>query len=90
MISSLYTSLTGLTQNQKAMDVVGDNLANVNTTGYKAGRMVFRTCLAKHWQVQGHLQMEEEALTPSKLGWVQMWERLIRFLRKAPLVTQVL
>jgi len=42
MIRSLYTSLTGLTQNQKAMDVVGDNLANVNTTGYKAGRMVFQ------------------------------------------------
>jgi len=46
--------------------------------------------LAKHWQVLGPLQMEEEALTPSRLGWVQMWERLIRFLRKAPLVTQVL
>jgi flagellar hook protein FlgE len=42
MIRSLYTSLTGLTQNQKAMDIVGDNLANVNTTGYKAGRMVFQ------------------------------------------------
>jgi flagellar hook protein FlgE len=42
MIRSLYTSLTGLTQNQKAMDVVGDNLANVNTTGYKAGRMIFQ------------------------------------------------
>ena len=42
MIRSLYTSLTGLNQNQKAMDVVGDNLANVNTTGYKAGRMVFQ------------------------------------------------
>ncbi|MDY6821968.1 MAG: flagellar basal body protein, partial [Deferribacterota bacterium] len=42
MIRSLYTSLTGLNQNQNAMDVVGDNLSNVNTTGYKADRIVFQ------------------------------------------------
>jgi len=29
------------------MDVVGDNIANVNTTGYKASRVVFEDTLTQ-------------------------------------------
>lgn len=35
MNNSLYIAATSLMQNQKKMDVVSNNLANINTTGYK-------------------------------------------------------
>ncbi|GAB1535707.1 hypothetical protein ADMFC3_13380 [Geovibrio sp. ADMFC3] len=42
MMRSLYSAISGLNTNQKAMDVIGNNISNVNTTGFKAGRAVFQ------------------------------------------------
>lgn len=42
MMRSLYSAISGLNTNQKAMDVIGNNIANVNTTGFKSGRAVFQ------------------------------------------------
>src|SRR5699024_5484405 len=41
MIRSLWISKTGLESQQTNMDVISNNLANVNTTGFKRGRAVF-------------------------------------------------
>src|SRR5699024_6643444 len=41
MIRSLWISTTGLESQQTNMDVISNNLANVNTTGFKRGRAVF-------------------------------------------------
>lgn len=41
MIRSLWISKTGLEAQQTNMDVISNNLANVNTTGFKRGRAVF-------------------------------------------------
>src|SRR5437868_3298066 len=41
MASSLFTGVTGLRVNQQMLDVVGNNLANSNTTGYKSQRVRF-------------------------------------------------
>lgn len=41
MLRSLFTGISGLTNHQTRMDVVGNNIANVNTSGYKAGRVTF-------------------------------------------------
>jgi flagellar hook protein FlgE len=41
MIRSLFTSSSGLQAHQRFLDVVGNNLANVNTTGFKAQRVRF-------------------------------------------------
>ncbi len=41
MIGSLYAGISGLKVNTKAMSVIGDNIANVNTTGFKASRVSF-------------------------------------------------
>lgn len=45
MNSLLSISKTGLTQLQKALDTTASNIANVNTTGYKAKDMSFRELL---------------------------------------------
>lgn len=36
MINAFYTGATGLNAFQESMDVIGNNIANVNTNGYKA------------------------------------------------------
>lgn len=41
MVKSLYTGVTGLKTHQQKMDVIGNNIANVNTTGYKTNVVTF-------------------------------------------------
>lgn len=42
MVRSLYSGVAGLGTHQKKMDVVGNNISNVSTYGYKRGRASFR------------------------------------------------
>ena len=41
LISTLFTGVTGLSANSKAMSVIGDNISNVNTVGFKESKAVF-------------------------------------------------
>ena len=41
MIRSLYTAATGMMAQQTQIDVVSNNIANVNTIGYKKQRAEF-------------------------------------------------
>jgi flagellar hook protein FlgE len=41
MIGSLYSGISGLKANTSAMAVIGDNIANVDTTGFKCSRVSF-------------------------------------------------
>ena len=41
MIGSLYSGISGLKANTSAMAVIGDNIANVDTTGFKGSRVSF-------------------------------------------------
>ncbi len=41
MLRSLYAAVSGLRNHQTRMDVIGNNIANVNTTGFKASRVIF-------------------------------------------------
>lgn len=42
MIKSMFSGVSGLRAHQSKMDVIGNNIANVNTFGYKAGRATFK------------------------------------------------
>ena len=42
LTSSLFAGLTGMKSNEFRMDVIGDNIANVNTYGYKSSRAGFQ------------------------------------------------
>jgi flagellar hook protein FlgE len=44
---TLYTGVSGLTAHGRAIGVVGDNIANVNTTGYKSERAIFQDLLGR-------------------------------------------
>ena len=41
LISSLFTGVSGLRGNAEAMGVIGDNISNVNTVGFKGSKAVF-------------------------------------------------
>ena len=41
MMRSLYAGVAGLKTHQTRMDVIGNNIANVNTTAYKSQSMTF-------------------------------------------------
>ena len=44
--SALYSGVSGLNTNAQAMSVVGNNLANTNTVGFKGSRTVFSDLLS--------------------------------------------
>lgn len=44
--SALYSGISGLAANGEAMSVIGNNIANVNTTGFKQSRMLFSDVLS--------------------------------------------
>jgi|Deesub1362A_J573_1020465.scaffolds.fasta_scaffold00118_28 flagellar hook protein FlgE len=46
-LSSLYTGVSGLDAYSQAMSVIGNNIANVNTVGYKASRISFEDILSQ-------------------------------------------
>lgn len=48
MLSSLYSGISGLLSNSTTLNVVGNNIANVNTTAYKSQRATFEDCLYQY------------------------------------------
>lgn len=47
IMRSIQTGLSGLQANGRAMGIVGDNIANANTTGFKGGRAQFADLMAQ-------------------------------------------
>lgn len=45
MMRSMYSGVTGLKNHQIRMDAIGNNIANVNTVGYKSSRVTFQDTL---------------------------------------------
>ncbi len=42
MLRSMFSGVSGLRAHQNKMDVIGNNIANVNTVGFKSGRVTFK------------------------------------------------
>jgi flagellar hook protein FlgE len=47
MIRSMFSAISGLRGHQVMMDVIGNNIANVNTVGFKSGRVNFQDILSQ-------------------------------------------
>ncbi len=47
LTSALFTGLSGLNASQFTLDVIGDNIANINTTGFKSSRTLFQNQFAR-------------------------------------------
>src|SRR5262245_41191965 len=47
MLRSMNSAIAGLKNHQAFMDVIGNNIANVNTTAFKGSRVDFQTMLSQ-------------------------------------------
>lgn len=64
MIRSLYTSATGMKAQETNIDVIANNLANVNTTGFKKSRADFQD-LMYQYLVEPGAQTSQSTQSPS-------------------------
>ena len=58
MMRSLYSGVSGLQNHQTRMDVIGNNISNVNTTGFKRGRVNFQDMISQ--QLSGAAKPTDE------------------------------
>lgn len=47
MLRSMYSGISGLKNFQTKLDVIGNNIANVNTYGFKKGRVTFKDAISQ-------------------------------------------
>ncbi len=62
MIGALWTGISGLASQQKALDNESNNIANVNTIGYKASRISFADQMYQDRIGKGSLILDSEKL----------------------------
>ena len=68
MMRSLYSAVSGLQNHQTRMDVIGNNVANVNTTGFKKGRVTFQDILSQSVSGAAKPTDERGGLNPKQVG----------------------
>lgn len=68
MIRSLFTGVTGLKQHQTKMDVLSNNIANVNTTAFKRGRVMFQDLFSQTLRHGQQAFGEYGGLNPMQVG----------------------
>jgi flagellar hook protein FlgE len=68
MMRSLYSGVSGLKNHQTRMDVIGNNIANVNTYGFKTSRVTFQDMLSQ--TIAGAARPEEDkgGVNPKQVG----------------------
>lgn len=50
-MSAMFTGLSGLASNSQRLDVIGNNIANVNTTGFKSSRIHFESMFSRNFSL---------------------------------------
>ncbi|MDJ0325275.1 flagellar hook protein FlgE [Cryobacterium sp. PH31-AA6] len=68
MLRSLYSGISGLRSHQTMLDVTGNNIANVNTTAFKASATQFQDTLSQLSQGAGGPQAEVGGTNPAQVG----------------------
>ncbi|RAX16985.1 flagellar hook-basal body complex protein [Pseudarthrobacter sp. AG30] len=68
MLRSLYSGISGLRAHQTMLDVTGNNIANVNTTGFKASATQFQDTLSQMTQPAAAGQDGGAGTNPAQIG----------------------
>ncbi len=68
MIRSMYSAVSGLRGHQTMMDVVGNNIANVNTTGFKSSMTVVQDTLSQVLRGPGAPTAVLGGTSPAQVG----------------------
>ncbi|MEX0912217.1 MAG: flagellar hook protein FlgE [Gemmatimonadota bacterium] len=68
MMRSLFSGVAGLKNHQVRMDVIGNNVANVNTVAFKSGRVTFKEGFAQLLQGASRPQDAQGGINPRQVG----------------------
>ncbi len=68
MMRSLYSGVTGLRNHQTRMDVIGNNIANVNTVGFKASRVTFNDIYSETIRPATATNENSGGMNPMQIG----------------------
>lgn len=68
MMRSLYSGVSGLQNHQTRMDVIGNNVSNVNTTGFKRGRVNFQDMISQQLSGSARPTEEKGGVNPKEVG----------------------
>ena len=68
MIDSIFTGITGVRSHQARINVIGNNVANINTTAFKAGRVNFADVMSRTLSEAGPASGQVAATNPLQSG----------------------
>src|SRR5437868_8861580 len=68
MMRPMFAAISGLKNHQTFMDVVGNNIANVNTTGFKQSRVTFQDILSQTVRGASGPQGGRGGVNPEQVG----------------------
>jgi flagellar hook protein FlgE len=68
MIRALLAGVAGLRNHQTRMDVIGNNISNVNTVGFKSSRLTFREAFAQTIRDASRPLDDQGGINPMQIG----------------------
>ena len=68
MLQAMFSGVSGLQAHQTRLDVIGNNIANVNTIGFKAGRVTFEDQLSQTLRNSARPSTNVGGQNPSQVG----------------------
>lgn len=68
MMRSLYAGVSGMQNHQTRLDVIGNNVSNVNTTGFKRGRVNFQDMISQQLSGAAKPTTEVGGVNPKEVG----------------------
>ncbi len=68
MLRSLYSGVSGLQNHQTRMDVIGNNISNVNTIGFKKGRVTFQDIFSQYLDSPSAPSERIGGINPKQVG----------------------
>lgn len=68
MLRALYSAISGLRSHQTMLDVTGNNIANVNTSGFKSSSVQFQDTLSQLIQGASGPQAQAGGTNPAQIG----------------------
>lgn len=68
MLRSMYSGISGMKGFQNKLDVIGNNIANVNTTGFKKGRVTFQDMMSQTSQGASAPANGRGGVNPKQVG----------------------
>lgn len=75
MLGALYSGITGLDAASEGMNVIGNNIANVNTAGFKGGTISFASIYSDSVRTLGGRSGNEEGNGVRIAGLSSIWEQ---------------